>query len=615
MILACRARLRAAARPGVDRGAHALVRAQPDLVRVPRPCHMHRAELCQLHGDWSRALDEARGAVERRAARRNSPAWPRPPTCRARCTGCAARSDAAEDAYRTGQRARPRAAARARAAAARAGARPRPQQPPSGGCWPRRPRPAGPRRAPAGRASRSCSRRAISSGGEARRRARRRSRARIEGGCCRRRRPGPRGGRARARATPRRRSGAAAAHGGVAGRSRHPTRRPACGSWSPWPAVSWAIGTRRRWSSRRPGATFRPSAPTRASGARCARRRHAAPRVDGPRAGGAAAGRDRRTNRAIADELVLSERTVERHVTNTSPSSACRRARRRRRTPTSTACCERERSEGLRRRAARADCVVHAMRASRRRAYGRQRRREDSHDRALRDGHHRRRAGWSGHRVSPCAGGTASFVVLEAHERIGDDWRRPTTRCASTAPRASTRFRDGRARWSRGRSRPRTRSPTTWRRTRASFELPVIDRGPRRTAGPGRRGLASCGPAPIAFAATTSSSRSGTFQEPVVPDFAAELAPQIRQLHSSRVPPRRPNCAPGPVLVVGASHSGRRHRAGGRGRPPDRAVGPHRTASCRSTSRARSGGWRCRCCGRSPTTSSPCGRRSAARRA
>jgi putative flavoprotein involved in K+ transport len=49
---------------------------------------------------------------------------------------------------------------------------------------------------------------------------------------------------------------------------------------------------------------------------------------------------------------------------------------------------------------------------------------------------------------------------------------------------------------------------------------------------------------------------TGTFgRTPSVPDFAADLDPAIRQLHSSEY--RRPSqLADGPVLVVGASHSG-----------------------------------------------------------
>ena len=49
---------------------------------------------------------------------------------------------------------------------------------------------------------------------------------------------------------------------------------------------------------------------------------------------------------------------------------------------------------------------------------------------------------------------------------------------------------------------------------------------------------------------------TGTFgRTPYIPDFAAELDPSLRQLHSSEY--RRPSqLQPGKVLVVGASHSG-----------------------------------------------------------
>ena len=49
---------------------------------------------------------------------------------------------------------------------------------------------------------------------------------------------------------------------------------------------------------------------------------------------------------------------------------------------------------------------------------------------------------------------------------------------------------------------------------------------------------------------------TGTFgRTPSIPEFALDLDPSIRQLHSSEY--RRPTqLKPGPVLVVGASHSG-----------------------------------------------------------
>jgi putative flavoprotein involved in K+ transport len=57
------------------------------------------------------------------------------------------------------------------------------------------------------------------------------------------------------------------------------------------------------------------------------------------------------------------------------------------------------------------------------------------------------------------------------------------------------------------------------------------------------------------FTADSVVVASGTWQKPVLPEFAAELDPSIRQLHSSAY--RNPaQLQPGPVLVVGASHSG-----------------------------------------------------------
>jgi putative flavoprotein involved in K+ transport len=57
------------------------------------------------------------------------------------------------------------------------------------------------------------------------------------------------------------------------------------------------------------------------------------------------------------------------------------------------------------------------------------------------------------------------------------------------------------------------------------------------------------------FEAANVVVASGTFQSPVVPGFAGELDPRIRQMHSAEY--RNPTqLQPGPVLVVGASHSG-----------------------------------------------------------
>ena len=57
------------------------------------------------------------------------------------------------------------------------------------------------------------------------------------------------------------------------------------------------------------------------------------------------------------------------------------------------------------------------------------------------------------------------------------------------------------------------------------------------------------------FCADNVVIASGTWQRPVVPPFADDLDPSIRQLHSAEY--RNPGqLAPGPVLVVGAGHSG-----------------------------------------------------------
>ena len=77
---------------------------QPDMVAFSGRCHVHRAEIRQLEGAWSDALDEARAAARARRAGQPPPRRSaRPPTSRARCTGCAASSRRAEEAYRDGQ--------------------------------------------------------------------------------------------------------------------------------------------------------------------------------------------------------------------------------------------------------------------------------------------------------------------------------------------------------------------------------------------------------------------------------------------------------------------------------------------------------------------------------
>ena len=76
----------------------------------------------------------------------------------------------------------------------------------------------------------------------------------------------------------------------------------------------------------------------------------------------------------------------------------------------------------------------------------------------------------------------------------------------------------------------------------------------------GRRALRRRAPASTASRPTTSSSRSGAFQEPTVPDFAAELDPAIVQLHSSEY--RNPSqLQDGPASRRRRRQLRRRHRA------------------------------------------------------
>ena len=102
--------------------------------------------------------------------------------------------------------------------------------------------------------------------------------------------------------------------------SRLPTRRHALACWWPWPAPGSVTTTRRRWSSRPPvrsshGSERRRTSPasTRSRAAPCRARPHGLTARELQVLRLVAAGE---TNKAIAAELVLSQRTVDRHVSN-----------------------------------------------------------------------------------------------------------------------------------------------------------------------------------------------------------------------------------------------------------------------------------------------------------
>jgi putative flavoprotein involved in K+ transport len=147
-----------------------------------------------------------------------------------------------------------------------------------------------------------------------------------------------------------------------------------------------------------------------------------------------------------------------------------------------------------------------------------------------------------------------SFVILEAHDRIGDNWRRHYDSLRLYSP----------ARFNALPGWPGTLEPWTYptkdeladylEAYALRFELPVVT-GVRvdELRRDGGRYVIRAGA--HHFVTDNVVVASGTFQEPIVPDFATRLDPWIRQLHSSEY--RRPDqLEPGPVLVVGASHSG-----------------------------------------------------------
>ena len=147
-----------------------------------------------------------------------------------------------------------------------------------------------------------------------------------------------------------------------------------------------------------------------------------------------------------------------------------------------------------------------------------------------------------------------AFLILESNASIGDNWRK---RYDSLRLYSPARY-DGLPGW------PMPLPPWTFptkdevadylEAYAQRFELPVVtgvsvddvrrddDRYVVR-AGAHR------------FEAANVVVASGTFQEPIVPEFAGELDPAVVQLHSADY--RNPSqLQPGPVLVVGCSHSG-----------------------------------------------------------
>jgi putative flavoprotein involved in K+ transport len=149
------------------------------------------------------------------------------------------------------------------------------------------------------------------------------------------------------------------------------------------------------------------------------------------------------------------------------------------------------------------------------------------------------------------------YLILEANERIGDQWRRRYDSLRLFSP-ARWDGLPGKAFAAPGWSSPTGRQMADHLQTYAAwFGLPVrtgvrVDR------------LSPAGDGSDDFIAVSGDTRirarqvivaTGAFTVPKIPDIAGRLDPAIRQLHSSEY--RNPSqLADGPVLVVGLGHSG-----------------------------------------------------------
>ena len=160
-----------------------------------------------------------------------------------------------------------------------------------------------------------------------------------------------------------------------------------------------------------------------------------------------------------------------------------------------------------------------------------------------------------------------SCVILDAEERVGDSWRKrwPSLRLYSPARVDGLPGMPFPA--------PRHSFPTGYEMAdyleayATRFDLPVrmgvhVDALSKN----GERYVVTAGESQ--FEADNVVVSTGVMQMPVLPEFAAELDPRIRQLHSSdyRSPAQLQD---GAVLVVGAAHSG--------GDIAFEAAGEHRT--------------------------------------
>ncbi|MCP9486303.1 MAG: NAD(P)/FAD-dependent oxidoreductase [Gaiellaceae bacterium MAG52_C11] len=145
-------------------------------------------------------------------------------------------------------------------------------------------------------------------------------------------------------------------------------------------------------------------------------------------------------------------------------------------------------------------------------------------------------------------------VILDANERIGDSWRKRWSSLRLYSP-ARYDGLPGMPFPARRHAFPTGNEMADYLESYAlRFELPV-------RAGVAVDGLSKEGERYLVtagerrFEADHVVVATGVFRSPVIPSFATELDPSVRQLHSNDY--RSPaQLQEGPVLVVGAAHSG-----------------------------------------------------------
>lgn len=149
-----------------------------------------------------------------------------------------------------------------------------------------------------------------------------------------------------------------------------------------------------------------------------------------------------------------------------------------------------------------------------------------------------------------------SFVILDRHQRVGDNWRERYDSLQLFSPARYDALPGSSFPASRY-SFPSGRQVADYLESYAAMmRLPVLtgmDVDGLREAGAGGGFLIQVGQRCLAAAQVVVAA--GIHQRPSVPAFANKLDPWIRQLHSSEY--RNPTqLLPGGVLVVGAGHSG-----------------------------------------------------------